>query len=205
MDVPAKEAIAFLDFLLTRHNRASESINAPASTQSPVPTSGQQSTTSRASGSSQQVNSGTGQHNHPGGNQAGGNQTGGNQAGGNLAGGVGSTNNPGQPNVGQQGLSLGNPNPPMFTNKYFHWCVDCGQTFLHYINTSSSHRVKRGEDFVRELKRSYKQLRGLRWYLSLTDCATVKLVEVCNVFQKLPLDHETDLNNDANLPISLSV
>ena len=62
------------------------------------------------------------------------------------------------------------------TTKYIHWCVDSAprRTFLHHICIEK----KKGKDFVDELCKSYKKLRGWRWYFSMTTCTEIKLVRV---------------------------
>lgn len=58
--------------------------------------------------------------------------------------------------------------------KYIHWCVDSApqRTLLHPICIEK----KKGEDFLDELRKSYRKIRGWRWYLSMTTCAETKLV-----------------------------
>lgn len=62
------------------------------------------------------------------------------------------------------------------TLKHIHWCVDSApqRTFLHHICIEQ----KKGKDFINELCKSYKKLRGWRWYLSMTTCTEIKLVKV---------------------------
>lgn len=38
--------------------------------------------------------------------------------------------------------------------------------------------AKNGRYFLQELKIGYRKLRGLRWWLSLTDLAQIKIVKV---------------------------
>lgn len=65
---------------------------------------------------------------------------------------------------------------PTPNTKHVHWCVDSapGRTFLHHICIEQ----KKGTDFFDELCRSYKKLRGWRWYLSMTTCTEIRLVKV---------------------------
>lgn len=62
--------------------------------------------------------------------------------------------------------------------KWVHWCVDATKTRLHEICVEAQTGAKRGREFINELIDSYRRLRGVRWWLSLTDCATVKVVKV---------------------------
>lgn len=67
----------------------------------------------------------------------------------------------------------GNPPPDP---KYINWCVDSApsRTFRHSICLEE----KKEKYFIDELYKSYKKLRGWRWYLSMTTCAEIKLVKV---------------------------
>lgn len=67
--------------------------------------------------------------------------------------------------------------------KWVHWCVDATKTRLHEICVEAQTGAKRGREFINELIDSYRRLRGIRWWLSLTDCATVKVVKAGR-FQK---------------------
>lgn len=62
--------------------------------------------------------------------------------------------------------------------KWVHWCVDATKTRLYEICVEAQTGAKRGREFIDELIDSYRRLRGIRWWLSLTDCATVKIVKV---------------------------
>lgn len=62
--------------------------------------------------------------------------------------------------------------------KWVHWCVDATKTRLHEICVEAQTGAKRGREFINELIDSYRRLRGIRWWLSLTDCAAVKVVKV---------------------------
>lgn len=62
--------------------------------------------------------------------------------------------------------------------KYVHRCVDSSKTHLHDICVESKVEAKRGRAFITELLTSYKKLRGIRWWFSLTHCAEVKFVKV---------------------------
>jgi hypothetical protein len=62
--------------------------------------------------------------------------------------------------------------------KWVHWCVDATKTRLHEICVEAQIGAKRGREFINELIDSYRRLRGIRWWLSLTDCAAVKVVKV---------------------------
>jgi hypothetical protein len=62
--------------------------------------------------------------------------------------------------------------------KWVHWCVDATKTRLHEICVEAQTGAKRGCEFINELIYSYRRLRGIRWWFSLTDCATVKVVKV---------------------------
>lgn len=62
--------------------------------------------------------------------------------------------------------------------KYVHWCVDSSKTHLHDICVESEMEAKKGRAFIKELLTSYKKLRGIRWWFSLTHCSGVKLVKV---------------------------
>lgn len=68
--------------------------------------------------------------------------------------------------------------PPSAVEKYVHWCVDSSKTYLHDICVESKIGAKKGRSFIEELLISYKSLRGVRWWFSLTHCAEVKLVKV---------------------------
>lgn len=65
-----------------------------------------------------------------------------------------------------------------FPGKWVHWCVDATKTRLHEICVEAQTGAKRGREFINELIDSYRRLRGVRWWLSLTDCAAVKVVKV---------------------------
>ena len=73
----------------------------------------------------------------------------------------------------QNSTTVSNPTP---TPKYVHWCVDSAprRTSLHHICIEK----KKGKDFFDELCKSYKKLRGWRWYLSMTTCTEIRLVKV---------------------------
>lgn len=60
--------------------------------------------------------------------------------------------------------------------EYIHWCVDTGpqRTLLHEVCKEE----KKGNDFINELCRSYRKIRGWRWYFSMTTCAEIKFVNV---------------------------
>ena len=62
--------------------------------------------------------------------------------------------------------------------KWIHWCVDASKTRLHEICVEAPTGAKRGCEFIKELVGSYRKIRGIRWWLSLTDCAAVKVVKV---------------------------
>ena len=62
--------------------------------------------------------------------------------------------------------------------QWIHWCVGSRRTRVHDICVKGRSDTKTGRDFLCELKRQYRKLRGLRWYLSLTDFARVKIVKV---------------------------
>ena len=62
--------------------------------------------------------------------------------------------------------------------KWVHWCVDATKTRLHEICVEAQIGAKRGSEFINELVSSYRRLRGVRWWFSLVDCATVKVVKV---------------------------
>lgn len=68
--------------------------------------------------------------------------------------------------------------PSSAVEKYVHWCVDSSRTHLHDICVESKIEAKKGQAFIKELLTSYKKLRGIRWWFSLTHCAGVKLVKV---------------------------
>lgn len=71
-------------------------------------------------------------------------------------------------------------NPPP---SYIHWCVDAApqRTLLHQICIEE----QKGKAFLDELYRSYKKLRGWRWYFSMMTCAEIRLVNVyCPVYTK---------------------
>lgn len=76
------------------------------------------------------------------------------------------------------GITSGTIQASTDREKYFHWCVDSAKTLLHDICVQSPVEAKTGRDFVKELRKSYRRLRGIRWWLSFTDCANVKLVKV---------------------------
>lgn len=79
---------------------------------------------------------------------------------------------------GSQGLELNatvvsqtHPAP-----EYIHWCVDAApqRTLLYEICKEK----KKGKDFINELCRSYRKIRGWRWYFSMTTCAEIRFVNV---------------------------
>ena len=59
--------------------------------------------------------------------------------------------------------------------KIIHWCVDSAdrRTFLHNICLEK----KKGRDFIVELCKSYRKLRGWKWLFSMTTCAEIKIVK----------------------------
>lgn len=62
--------------------------------------------------------------------------------------------------------------------KHIHWCVDSAtrQIFLKDIYI----KPYNGREFFNELRKSYRKIRGLKWYISMTTCAEIKLVKVLN-------------------------
>jgi hypothetical protein len=60
--------------------------------------------------------------------------------------------------------------------KSIHWCVDdaARRTLYHNICIEK----KKGKDFINELCKSYRKLRGWKWFLSMTTCAEIRLVKV---------------------------
>lgn len=60
--------------------------------------------------------------------------------------------------------------------EYIHWCVDAApqRTLLYEICKEK----KKGKDFINELCRSYRKIRGWRWYFSMTTCAEIRFVNV---------------------------
>ncbi|KAL9033583.1 MAG: hypothetical protein Q9180_005869, partial [Flavoplaca navasiana] len=58
--------------------------------------------------------------------------------------------------------------------EYIHWCVDTApqRTLLYEV---CKEKMK-GKDFINELCRSYRKIRGWRWYFSMTTCAEIKFV-----------------------------
>ncbi|OCK73877.1 hypothetical protein K432DRAFT_430344 [Lepidopterella palustris CBS 459.81] len=74
-------------------------------------------------------------------------------------------------------------NPPIDTAKYVHWCVDSARTQVHNVCVEAAVGAKTGSQFIQELLSSYRRLRGLRWWFSLTDCANVKLVKFVRLFE----------------------
>lgn len=77
---------------------------------------------------------------------------------------------------GDVAINIGEPSSTV--KKYVHWCVDSSKTHLHDICVESKIEAKKGGAFIKELLTSYKRLRGIRWWFSLTHCAEVKLVKV---------------------------
>lgn len=59
---------------------------------------------------------------------------------------------------------------------HINWCVDSApwRTILHSICLEQ----KKERLFIDELYRSYKKLRGWRWYFSMTTCTEIKLIKV---------------------------
>lgn len=60
--------------------------------------------------------------------------------------------------------------------EYIHWCVDTApqRTLLHEV----CKKTMKGKDFINELYRSYRKIRGWRWYFSMTTCAEIRFVNV---------------------------
>ena len=60
--------------------------------------------------------------------------------------------------------------------EYIHWCVDTApqRTLLYEV---CKEKMK-GKDFINELCRSYRKIRGWRWYFSMTTCAEIRFVNV---------------------------
>ncbi|KAL8859653.1 MAG: hypothetical protein Q9178_003767 [Gyalolechia marmorata] len=65
------------------------------------------------------------------------------------------------------------------TPEYIHWCVDAApqRTLLYEICKER----KKGKDFINELCRSYRRIRGWRWYFSMTTCTEIRFVNVIHV------------------------
>lgn len=75
-------------------------------------------------------------------------------------------------------VAIDMPGSSSEVEKYVHWCVDSSKTHLHDICVESKVEAKRGRAFIKEVVTSYKKLRGIRWWFSLTHCAEVKVVKV---------------------------
>ena len=60
--------------------------------------------------------------------------------------------------------------------EYIHWCVDTApqRTLLYEVCKGKM----KGKDFINELCRSYRKIRGWRWYFSMTTCAEIRFVNV---------------------------
>jgi len=65
------------------------------------------------------------------------------------------------------------------SKKWVHWCVGTKTIKLSEIWVEDNNRLKSGCQFIQELKKSYRKVRGLRWWISLTSLAEVKTVKVC--------------------------
>ncbi|KAI9863931.1 MAG: hypothetical protein M1824_005969 [Vezdaea acicularis] len=83
-------------------------------------------------------------------------------------------------------LPEGKPSEP----NYLHWCVESKDNDLqmHPICTEE----KEGFNFIRELKRSYRLIRGWKWYLSLTTCGAIKLTKFVRLDEG-GYDHENEV------------
>ncbi|KAF2465752.1 uncharacterized protein BDR25DRAFT_360279 [Lindgomyces ingoldianus] len=77
--------------------------------------------------------------------------------------------------------------------KWVYWSVDSTKTRLHEICVEAQTGAKRGREFINELLESYRRLRGIRSWLSLTDCATSTEVQALTILQFIRLLDEKDL------------
>jgi hypothetical protein len=62
--------------------------------------------------------------------------------------------------------------------KWIHWCVDAAKTHLLEICVEAPEGARRGSEFIQELKRGYRRVRGLRFWFSLRAYASVKVIKV---------------------------
>lgn len=63
-------------------------------------------------------------------------------------------------------------------SKWVQWCVGSKRTRAWDICVEGLPGPKRGRQFLQELKKTYRTLRGFRYWLSLTTLAGVKVVKV---------------------------
>lgn len=65
--------------------------------------------------------------------------------------------------------------------KWVQWCVGTRKVRLHEIWVEDNNKLKSGCQFIQELQKSYRRIRGLRWWFSLSSLAEVKIVKACSL------------------------
>jgi hypothetical protein len=62
--------------------------------------------------------------------------------------------------------------------KLVHWCIGGATAHVHNVCVEGTEGAKTGTIFIEELIGSYRKLRGMRRWFSLTDLANVKFIKV---------------------------
>lgn len=62
--------------------------------------------------------------------------------------------------------------------KLVHWCIGGATAQVHNVYVEGTEGAKTGTMFIEELIGSYRKLRGIRRWFSLTDLANVKFIKV---------------------------